>query len=85
MSLASLEEVPYTRHVRKKATEALSEIEALMTVKQAAEAKEVSTSAIYNAIESGKLHPQRVGEIQVLFRWEVEQWQPQRRGPKRKG
>lgn len=82
MPLAPLKPIGYTPRMRKKATEDLPKMTALMTVRQVAREKKVTTTAVYNAIESGKLHPQLVGDIQVLFRWEVEKWEPQPRGPK---
>lgn len=56
----------------------------LMTVKQAAEEKQVSTTAVYNAIGSeGPLHGWRIGAIAFVLRAEVANWTPRRRGPNR--
>jgi len=81
MPLESVELNRYTRSMSRKPTRPGRAVPGLMSIKQAAERKGVSRTAIYNAIEAGKLHAQRVGAILVLSEWEVEAWQPQPRGP----
>lgn len=48
----------------------------LITVAEAAEQKQVSRSAIYKAIEQGRLHAQWVFGRVVLSRIEVMRWHP---------
>lgn len=83
MPLETLEKPTYTSSMakqgRKERPRPERQVPGLMTVQEAAEQKNVSTTAVYSAIEEGKLHAQRVGKIRVLADWEVEAWEPRPR------
>jgi hypothetical protein len=83
MIVEASDQFGYTRAMRRTASEDVPQVPGLMTVKQAATARGVSTTAIYHAIENGSLHPQKIGEILVLSAWEVAGWQPPPRGRKK--
>lgn len=56
-----------------------------ISVTEAAKQKKVSRSAIYKAIEAGRLSSQRVLGLVALEQSEVTDWQPQGRVGRRKG
>lgn len=84
MGIETLVTKKYTCSMSKKPRREAAPVTGLLTVKQVADRKGLSTTAIYNAIGEGKLHVQKIGELQVLSEWEVDRWQPQPRGPQPK-
>lgn len=50
-------------------------LEELITARQAAKIKGCSEKAIYEAIQSKRLHAERVGPVWLVNRRNVEEWQ----------
>ena len=53
----------------------------LVTQKQAAEIRGVSPQAINRLVKDGRFRTVTIGARQFLFRKEVEQYKPRKRGP----
>ena len=53
----------------------------LVTQKQAAEIRGVSPQAINRLVKDGRFRTVTIGARQFLFRKEVEQYEPKKRGP----
>jgi excisionase family DNA binding protein len=56
--------------------------EELLTVRQAADEKEVSWQAVYQAIKEGRLPKVAIGKVTLIRRVDLDAWQP--RKPKKR-